>query len=259
MGVVLKQSVKNLVITYLGFSIGAVNVLLLYPHFIEKEYYGIINTLLASGTLLSGLIGWGMSSTLIKFYTSYSDRRHQEGLLGLALITPLISGLAFGILGIIFYGFIQDYFGNNQNMEPFIWMILVIAVCTAYFKVFFNCGKLKLKSVFGSFMREVFHRALISLLLLLVFSRTITTIDFIYCLAGVYVLRTLIMMGYAFYLLPPKRRFKLPYDFYRILYYYVLILVVGFAANVLLDLDKVMIPHFMPFGNVAVYAIAVYI
>ena len=30
MGIVVKQSIKNTLVTYIGFSIGAINVLLLY-------------------------------------------------------------------------------------------------------------------------------------------------------------------------------------------------------------------------------------
>lgn len=259
MGIVLKQTFKNLATTYLGFAVGALNVLLLYPHFLEREYYGIVTTLLSAETLVVPFLALGMPNTLIKFFSLYKSDKEREGLLSLTLIAPLVSGLFFGCLGLIFYEFIQQYFDTNPGIKPFTWLIFIIAIANAYFQVFFNWSKLKLKSVFGNFMREVFHRVVITGMLLLVFAKTITVTDFIYLLAGVYFLRMLIMMGYAFYLIPPKIHFKLPDNLKSILKYSVLILVVGLAAGVLLDLDKTMIPHYMPIGNVAVYAIAVYI
>lgn len=259
MGIVKSQSVKNLITTYAGFGIGAVNTILLYPHFLGKTYYGVVMAVLATGSLLSAFVNFGMPDTLIKFFSSYKTEDDKRRLLGLGLVTPIFSGGLFGLFGLLFYQTIQDYFAESPEMDPFIWLIFVIAITEAYFKIFFNWGRIKLKSVFGNFMREVFHRALTMVLLFLVYLDQISIVGFLYALTTVYVLRSLIMMGYAFYLLPPKISFKLPKDFSRIVKYSVLILIAGVASNVLFDLDKTMIPRFMAIGNVSVYAIAVFI
>lgn len=259
MGIVKSQSVKNLITTYAGFVIGAVNTILLYPHFMGKTYYGVVMAVLATGSLLSAFVNFGMPDTLIKFFSGYKSEDDKRRLLGLALITPIFTGFLFGLFGLVFYQSIQDYFAESPEMDPFIWLIFVISITEAYFKIFFNWGRIKLKSVFGNFMREVFHRVLTMLLLFLVYLNKISDVEFLYALTAVYVLRSLIMMGYAFYLLPPKISFKPPKDFSRIVKYSVLILIAGVASNVLLDLDKTMIPHFMSIGNVSVYAIAVFI
>src|SRR5690625_1688826 len=259
MGIVRSQSVKNLIITYVGFLIGAVNTILFYPHFLGKTYYGVVMTVLAVGSLLSAFVNLGMPDTLIKFFSAYKNEDDKKRLLGLALITPIFSGGLLGLFGLIFYRWIQDYFAESPEMDPFIGLIFFITITEAYFKIFFNWGRIKLKSVFGNFMREVFHRVLIMILLILVYFNKVSTVGFIYLLAAIYVLRSLIMMGYAFYLLPPIISFKPPKDFSRILKYSVLILIAGLASNVLLDLDKSMITHFMSIGNVSVYAIAVFI
>lgn len=259
MGIVLKQSFKNLTTTYLGFAIGALNVLMLYPHFISQEYYGVITTLLSAETLVMPFLTLGMPNTLIKFFSRDKDEKQRESLLNMALVMPLLTGLIVGTFGLLFYDFIQHSFDNNPTIKPFTWLIFVIAIANAYFQVFFSWGKLKLKSVFGNFMKEVFHRVIITALLFMIFADVITVINFIYLLTGVYILRTLVMMGYAFYLLPPKFHFELPKNLDSILKYSALILVVGLAAGVLLDLDKYMIQFYMPVGEVAVYAIAVYI
>ncbi len=259
MGIVKNQSVKNLITTYSGFAIGAINTILLYPHLLGKTYYGVVMTILATGSLLSAFINFGMPDTLIKFFTAYKSEEDKKRLLGFALLTPIFSGGLFGVFGLIFYRFIQDYFAKSPEMDPFVWLIFVIAITEAYFKVFFNWGRIRFKSVFGNFMREVFHRILIMILLFFVYLNKISTTNFIYLLTAIYVLRSLIMMRYAFYLLPPKISFKVPENLTRILKYSSLILIAGLASNVLLDLDKTMIPHFMSIGNVSVYAIAVFI
>src|SRR5699024_1840986 len=259
MGIVKNQSVKNLLITYSGFAIGAVNTILFYPQFLGKTYYGVVMTILATGSLLSAFVNFGLRDTLIIFFSAYKSEEDKKRLLGFALLMPIFSGGLIALFGLVFYKYIQDYFAESPEMDPFVWLIFVIAITEAYFKVFFNWGRIKFKSVFGNFMREVFYRILIMILLFIVYYDIVSTILFIYVLTVIYVLRSLIMMRYAFYLHPPKISFKTPENLRRILKYSTLILIAGLASNVLLDLDKTMIPHFMSIGNVSVYAIAVFI
>jgi O-antigen/teichoic acid export membrane protein len=108
-------------------------------------------------------------------------------------------------------------------------------------------------------MKEVFHRFCISLLLLAVYFTWITVHQFIYCIAGVFILRLIAMTLYAFSLYFPRLEFKFPDNLLPVLKYTSLILMAGSVAMALLDLDKVMIEYFMPIENVAIYGIAIYI
>ena len=42
MGIVQNQSFKNTIITYLGFGIGAINILFLYTKFLPDDYHGLL-------------------------------------------------------------------------------------------------------------------------------------------------------------------------------------------------------------------------
>jgi O-antigen/teichoic acid export membrane protein len=144
-------------------------------------------------------------------------------------------------------------------VQPYIWLIFVIAVATAYFEIFFSWSKLYYKSVFGNFMKEVFHRFCISLLLLAVYFGWINVSEFIYFIAGVFVLRSIAMGIYAFALYTPNFSFKFPRNLVRVLKYTSLILLASSVAMVLLDLDKIMIEYYLPIENVAIYGIGIYI
>jgi len=144
-------------------------------------------------------------------------------------------------------------------VQPYVWLILIIAISVAYFEVFFAWSKLKLKSVFGNFMKEVFHRIFVTIFLILFYYDMIDVSLFIYLLTGVYVVRTLIIKLYAFWLIPPKIRLQLPQNKIQVFKYSLLILIAGSIATALLDLDKVMIEHYLPIEKVSVYGIAVYI
>ncbi|HET8809909.1 MAG TPA: oligosaccharide flippase family protein [Flavobacteriaceae bacterium] len=260
MGIVLNQSFKNITTTYLGFGIGAVNVLLFYPYFLSPEYYGLVTFLLSAGSLVWPIIAFGVHNSLVKFYSSYTSKLDQDKLLTLSLFLPLIAGLFLGSLGLIFYGAILELFDwKNSLVEDYVWLIYVIAVAVAYFEVFFAWSKIQLKSVFGNFMREVFHRACTTILLLLVFFEIISVETFIYLLATIYIARTLIMNIYAFKLYFPRLVFKWPTNKIAVLKYAFLMFVAGSVAMVLLDLDKVMIEQYLPIEEVSIYAMGIYI
>ncbi len=67
------------------------------------------------------------------------------------------------------------------------------------------------------------------------------------------------MAMYAFSLHRPKFSLKFPKNIIPVLKYSSLILIAASVATVLLDLDKVMIEHYLPIENVAIYGIAIYI
>lgn len=260
MGVIINQSFKNMVTTYIGFGIGAVNTLFLFTYFLEKEYYGLVSFLLSAANLIWPFLVFGVHSTLIKFFTSYKTRGDQDRLLNFVLIIPAIAGLVIGLFGILFYDHLLDYFqGENDLVQPYIWLIFLIALATSYFEVFFSWSKIYYKSTFGNLMKEVFHRFCISVLLFAVYLKWITVEFFIYGISAVFVLRTILMAMYAFSLHRPKFSFKFPKNLSPVLKYSSLILLAASVATVLLDLDKVMIEYYLPIENVAIYGIAVYI
>lgn len=260
MGIILKQSVNNLVSTYIGFGIGAVNILLLYPNFLEPAYYGLVSYLLTTGNLIWPIMALGGHNTLIKFFTAYQDRQNQDRLLSVVLITPLLIGSIIAAIGIFFYQQILHYFeGENALVQPYAWLIFIIAIAIAYFELFFAWNKVFLKSTFGNVMKEVFHRFGIFVLLMLLYLDAIGLEAFIYASVAVYVVRTLIMMWSAFSTYIPKLEFHFPQQKWKVINYSFLIFIAGTVSVALFDLDKFMIEYFLPIENVAIYGIAVYI
>ncbi len=260
MGIIINQSFKNMITTYAGFAIGAINTLFLFTYFLEKEYYGLVSFLLSAANLVWPFMAFGVQNTLIKFYTSYKTEKEQQKLLNLVLILPVVVSVVIGLIGVMGYQGLLNYFdAGNKLVKPYVWLIFVIAFATAYFEVFFSWSKIKFKSVFGNFMKEVFQRLCVTILLICVYLKWLNVEQFIYATAGVFVFRALSMQLYAFSLLKPDFGIKMPKNLITILKYSFLIFIAGSVASLLLDLDKVMIEHYLPIGDVAVYGIAIYI
>ncbi|WP_282089694.1 polysaccharide biosynthesis C-terminal domain-containing protein [Aquimarina algiphila] len=260
MGVVVNQTVKNVIITCLGFGIGAINTLFLYTNFMEKEYYGLVSYLLSASNLIWPLMAFGVHNTLIKFFSSYADDNQQHKFLTLMLILPSIIALILGVIGILFYTTILEFFEEeNTIIQPYVWTIFVIAFALSYFEVFFAWSKVKLKSVFGNFIKELFLRICISILLFLVYFKILTPDQFIYALVVACLLRMVIMQLYAFRLHRITLSFSLPENYKAVFKYSTLILIAGSVATLLIDLDKTMIERYLPIEYVAKYGICAYI
>ncbi len=260
MGIVLKQSLNNTLITYFGFGLGAINQLFLYTNFLKAEYFGLVTFLLSASLILMPLVTFGVQNTLVKYYSSFTKPQHIDSFLTLMLLLPLAVVLPF--LGVTYFahdaiaGFLSE---TNAIVDKYVWYIFLMGLSLAYFEIFYAWARVHLKSVFGNFMKEIFTRAGTMFLLILVAYDVITVAVFLKAMVALQILRVIIMKLYAFHLRRPKFDFHWPEKTKSILIYSALIVLGGSAAVVLLEIDKVMLNQFISIENVAYYGIATYI
>ncbi|WP_421802833.1 lipopolysaccharide biosynthesis protein [Flagellimonas sp.] len=259
MGVVLKQSIQNTLITYLGFFFGAINTLFLYTKILPDQYYGLVTFILASGAILMPLMAFGVHNTMVKYYSNHQEVE-KDGFFTLMLLIPLLGILPVALVGLVWYDSIGDWVSQvNPMVKDYLWYVFFVGLAMAYFEVFYSWAKVHLKSVFGNFMKEVFARVGVSILLILFYFDVISLDIFFKCLVGLYLLRTVVIKIYAFTLRMPKLDFKFPAYTKEILSYSFLIILGGSAALILLEIDKVMLNQFISIENVAYYGVSVYI
>lgn len=260
MGIVASQSVKNITSTYLGFVIGGINTLFLFTKYMSDEYYGMVGFMLSLATVIMPVMAFGVPNTIVKFYSSFKTRVSLNSFLTLMLFLPILVTIPLTVLGVFSYQFIADFLTKeNKIIENYLWHTFIIAVALAYFEVFYAWAKVQMQTVFGNFMKEVFHRVGAMMLLFLLHFKLIDIEQFMQGLVLVYILRMLIMKVYAFRIKWPVLTFKKLNNLSSILKYSFLIIIAGSVASVLLDVDKVMIGYFMPIGGIAYYNVAIYI
>jgi O-antigen/teichoic acid export membrane protein len=260
MGIVLNQSFKNTMVLFLGFAIGGINALFLYTKFLHEDYYGLVVFLLSAANILLPLLVFGMQHTIIKFFSSYQEKQEQDRFLTSTLFMPLFAIIPLGLIGVLAYEIIANWLSDvNIIIRPYSYLIFLIAVFMGYFEVFYAWSKIRLQSVFGNFIKEIFARVCVAFLLIAVYFEVLTNEEFIYTLVVVYFVRMLVMMLYAFTIYKPTLIFKLPDNFKEILSYSLYIIMAGSAATILLEIDKTMIGKIEQIANAAYYGVAVYI
>ena len=256
MGIVLKQSLKNTIITYLGFGIGAINVLFLYTNFMADRYYGLINVILSASAVLMPLLAFGVPNALVKFYSSF-EQRAQDGFLTLMLFLPLVMVLPIAAVSYVANETIGDFLSQeNPMVKEYVWHIFLIGMAMAYFEVFYAWAKVRMKSVFGNFMKEIFCRVGQTVLLFLLYFQVISVYFFINALVGLYLARMAVMKIYAYRLRMPGLSFAFPENTRDVIKYSALIILGGSTAIILLEIDKVMLNQFIKIENVAYYSVA---
>ncbi|MGA9637538.1 polysaccharide biosynthesis C-terminal domain-containing protein [Flavobacterium sp.] len=260
MGIVLNQSLKNTIITYLGFGIGAINTLYFAPVFLGATYYALTNYILSAANVIMPLFAIGMQNTLVKYYSQYKTEGERERFLSFTVLFPLLLCIPIGLIGLFYYDDIV-FFVTKKNpvVKEFIWLIPFTGLCMAYFEIFYAWARVHMHSVFGNFIKEVGLRVFSLLTLMGVYFKWISVIDFIYITAGIYLLAFVVTMLYAFRIKKPNFQFTIPENIKEILEYTFYIILSGSVANLLLDGDKIMLNQYMLIDNIAYYSVATYI
>ena len=260
MGIVQNQTFKNTIITYFGFGIGAINVLFLFTHFLEDDYHGLVAFVLSTSIIMMPLFALGVHNSIIKFYSSFKTPNTVNSFLTLMLFLPLLAIVPVGLIGYFSFDFISGLLSEkNEIIKDYVWLIFIAAICFSYFEIFYAWAKVQMQSVFGNFMKEVFHRIGVMLLFLGIYLDWLNVEQFIYNVIIIYIIRTVIMMLYVFSVKRPVfKLYKIP-NLSSIIKYTLLIIIAGSVANVILEIDKFMIGQYIEIEQVAYYGVAIYI
>lgn len=106
MGVIQRQSIKNILVNYVSVGIGAVSTIVVYP--MNLDLYGSIQFWVSTATLLSALMSLG-SYTLVSKYFPFFKKNKVDGFLNLVLLYALGSVAIVTLLLWLFQSPIFEY------------------------------------------------------------------------------------------------------------------------------------------------------
>ena len=260
MGIVINQTLKNIVTTYTGFVFGAINTLYLYVHFMEPTYYGLIIFLLSTANLLSPLFSFGAQHALLKYHSSFKEKIQQDRLISTMLWFPLVVVLLFFIIYYANENTIIDWLTQkNTLLSASVLQLLLIAVFMAYFEVFYALARVAYQSVFGNLLKEVFLRVVVAIALIALHFHFLEASQFINVLVIAYFVRVLIMAFHALRVTAFRFTWQLPTKSKAILNYMFFIVLAFSVAAIFFDIDKFMIPMYKSLQSNAYYSVAIFI
>ena len=239
MGVVAKQTFYNLLSIGLAFALGAINTLYMYPNFMGSRLQGVVIALLAYSNLVQPFISFGLQHAIIKYYSSFKTKEEKDSLLTFTIWSPLII-MSFILIYIWMFSssIIDDISSKEPLISTYAFVIILVAISTSYFEIFYSWLRVQLASVFGNFLKEFYPRLLNFVLLTLYALDFLKFETFIYSLIVGYYIRLLLVIFYSLKVYTPKLSFKLPPFILKILFYSLLIFLSGAASSIILDIDK---------------------
>jgi O-antigen/teichoic acid export membrane protein len=196
MGIIQKQGVKSSFFIMIGFLIGAVNLLVLFPLFFSKNDQGLVRAMLDIGATLSVFCTLGTLPVIYKFYPFYNHYLgpKKNELPFITLITNLIG---FGILLIIGWqqkDFIIRKLGKSPSLAqyfnyvyPYTFFLLIF-----YWLEAFAWGLRK--GVYSNFLRETLIRILTTLLIIAFGLKYIDLVVFLTFFSLLYVIPSLLLL-----------------------------------------------------------------
>ncbi|MFJ1331051.1 lipopolysaccharide biosynthesis protein [Capnocytophaga canimorsus] len=259
MGFVFKQSLKNILTTYLGFAIGAINTLFLFTYFLSKSQYGLVSYITSTATILSPLIAFGVHQTYIRFYATYDNTNERSRfnfmlfLLPWAVIIPLV------FVGYLSYEHLVVWLSSkNAEVGNYLPVIFFTGITMAYFEIGYAWARVQLQTVAGNFLKEVFHRVGILLLLVAFYFKLMTFEVLVQGVFWVYFLRMICMFVLVFFMVRPQFHIGFPSNKHSVLWYSAFVVLSGSVATLLVDIDKFMLNQYVALSDIAIYNVAIF-
>ncbi|NGP78029.1 oligosaccharide flippase family protein [Balneolaceae bacterium YR4-1] len=265
MGVILKQSVQNTVISYLGVALGFVSTILLFPNILTADQYGLTRFLLSPAFVFAQFAHLGIKNVVIRYFPYFKHTRDSRSrLFTLTVLVAMVGFLIFSLLFFSLENILIDYYQEKSPLftEYYLYLVpLVFAIL--FFETLNNYVRALQDSITGSFLNEVVMRVLIIILLIVHFFDFISFELFMVGFVSSYCLQPLYLAVYLY------RRDELTFsnpinDNIRRLaksmsVYGLYSLLGGITVHLVGNIDIIMLGSLSDLANTAVYAIAFYV
>lgn len=187
MGVVIKQSFWTTFLSYLGIAIAYFNTLYLRAEHFDLAQIGIFTLITANAMMVSSFSSLGTGSIYIRYFPHF-NKEEKNKLFTVLFLVALLSNLVLLFIGYHLKEWIAlRYKSTAPNYQDYFWVIGIIILANSLFSLFFNLSKAHLKVIFPTFLREIYLRAGV---LLLVFGFSVSWWSFDGAVLGLGVLYT---------------------------------------------------------------------
>lgn len=264
MGVVVRQSISTTIISYVGVLIGYLNTLYLFPKFLDPEQLGLLRTVQDAAILFAPFAQFGLVQSIIRYYPQLvKEKNSQGGFITLILMLSVGGFTIFLIAFKLFEANILSYFDENaaailSYTSVVLWLTLILLL-TAIFEAY---SRSLLKTAVPNFLREVFVRLALAVLVTAYFLGWMSFDSFIISSSLAYLGALIILMIY----LASTKDFSISTRFEFIsedkkkeLIIYSLLSFAGAAGMIIVGkVDSLMIAGMLGLKQVAVYTLAFY-
>jgi len=195
MGIIKKQSIKSSIFLFIGFGIGALNILVLFPKYLSPAQLGLTRAMIDISLTLSTLCTLGSIPVIYKFLPFYNERLPTDKN-DLPFLTAVVCLVGFSLVllsGFIFKDFIVRKLGKSPDFATYFYTVYPFTLLLLMFTWLeaFSWGLRK--TVITNFLKETGVRILTTVLILFYGVGLISIKAFINFFSILYLLPALIL------------------------------------------------------------------
>ncbi|WP_372774655.1 lipopolysaccharide biosynthesis protein [Mangrovibacterium sp.] len=264
MGIIIKQSIKGSIWSYIGVLIAFVTTSFLYPKFLTTELVGLFGLLISYSTLFGQISLLGFPGITSRLFPHFRDPRTKHH--GFSAIALLIILIGFSLFLVFFFLFSPWIIENNQEksrlFSEHVYLLIPITFFTMLFIQLDTYNKVLYDALPGIFLQEFLQRFLLFGTTLLFALGWLSVAQLIWAFAIAVSLKGIIITV----LLQQRKELSLnlPHGFVTKEFRREMVdvglfsIISGLGSMIIFNLDKIIINQMLDLDKTGVYTIAFY-
>ncbi len=262
MGIIIKQSIKGSIWSYLGVVIGFFTTTYLYSEYLSPEIVGLFGLLLSYAILSAQFSSLGINGVTNRLFPYF--RNKETGHNGYLFIAFSVISIGFFLFLITYFLFspklIESNIEKSKLFADYVYLLIPLTFFTLLFNVLDIYNKLLYNAVLGTFLQDVFQRVLIFIVVVAYALQLINiqTLIFLFVFAtsakGIYIFIYLLLKGELN--LRPRLSFitkDLRKEMISVAIYSIL---TGASGSIVFSLDKIIVNQYLGLSSAGIYTMA---
>lgn len=155
MSVVARQGFKYSIIGYIGFLLGTVSAIFIFPN--DFEFYGKLRYILPTAEMLVPFVVLGISYSNVKFFHSVEKDGKKQNMLSLSLLTVFVNFLIFAAVFFVLPYFYPKFRHSEawKIKEMILPLILILSFCAIFNKYTSNYKRIVVSNIFDNLFPKI--------------------------------------------------------------------------------------------------------
>lgn len=264
MGIIIRQSIKGTIVTYIGAFIGFLTTFFILTKFLTPEEIGLTRVLFEAASLLSSFALLGVSSSAIRFFPYFkSEDGKNNGFFFYLLLLPFIGSIVFISLYYFLREPITDLFIKNSELFVYYFdWVPPFMIFLLYWAVFEVYSILLMRIAVPKLIREIILRLLLVVAYLLYAFDVLDMNGFVACYISVYAISMMLAFLYVSKIgsISLKHNYSfISTDLRKQICSYTMVWMIGaLGSNIVSRLDLFMVGSQLGLDYAGIYSISFY-
>ncbi|RMZ58836.1 polysaccharide biosynthesis protein [Chryseobacterium nematophagum] len=192
MSVVARQGFKYSIIGYIGFLLGTISAIFIFPN--DFEFYGKLRYSMQTAEMLVPFVVFGISYSNVKFFHTLQKDGKNQNMLSLSLLVVFINFIIFSLIFFIIPYLYPQFLRSEawKIKEIILPLILVLSLCAIFNKYTSNYKRIVVSNIFDNLFPKIANLGAFCLFFYFALSQKIALTFFFGMFA-------LMLFGYIYY------------------------------------------------------------